>query len=58
MIYLKPAKSGTGLIAGSFVRPILELAGVKNVYSKIVRSRNKIAGTQAVLKALKNYINV
>lgn len=55
LIYLKPADIGTGLIAGSFVRPILELAGVKNVYSKVVRSRNKIAGTQAVIHALEKY---
>jgi small subunit ribosomal protein S5 len=55
MIYLKPANTGTGLIAGSFVRPILELAGIKNIYSKIVRSRNKIAGTQAVIHALEKY---
>jgi small subunit ribosomal protein S5 len=55
MIYLKPAHAGTGLIAGSFVRPILELAGIKNIYSKIVRSRNKIAGTQAVIHALEKY---
>lgn len=54
-IFLKPARSGTGLIAGGFVRPVLELAGVRNVYSKITRSRNKIAGTQAVFHALEKY---
>jgi small subunit ribosomal protein S5 len=55
VIFLKPAKSGTGLIAGGYIRPILELAGVSNLYSKIVRTRNKIAGTQAVIEALKKY---
>jgi small subunit ribosomal protein S5 len=55
VVFLKPAKSGTGLIAGGFLRPVLELAGIKNLYSKIVRSRNKIAGVQAVLEALKRY---
>jgi small subunit ribosomal protein S5 len=54
-IYLKPAKQGTGLIAGGYVRPVLELAGVQNVYSKVIRSRNKIAGVQAVFEALKDY---
>lgn len=54
-LYLKPAKSGTGLIAGGFLRPVLELVGVKNIYSKIIGSRNKISGTQAVFAALKKY---
>ncbi len=55
IVYLKPAKAGTGLIAGGFVRPVIELAGIKNLYSKIVGSRNKIAGTQSVIEALKKY---
>ncbi len=54
-IFLKPARTGTGLIAGGFIRPVLELAGVENIYSKINRSRNKIVGVQCVLKALKKY---
>jgi len=56
-VYLKPANSGTGLIAGGFIRPVLELAGIKNIYSKILASRNKITGVQAVIKALENYNN-
>jgi small subunit ribosomal protein S5 len=55
LIYLKPAKKGTGIIAGGFLRPVVELAGIKNVYSKIIGTRNKIAGTQAAFKALGNY---
>lgn len=54
-LYIKPAKSGTGIIAGGFLRPVLELAGIKNIYSKITRSRNKIAGTQAAFAALGKY---
>jgi small subunit ribosomal protein S5 len=54
-IFLKPADSGTGLIAGGFLRPVLELAGVQNVYTKILGSRNKISGVQAALKALEKY---
>jgi small subunit ribosomal protein S5 len=54
-IFLKPALGGTGLIAGGFVRPVLELAGVENVYSKINRTRNKIPGVQCVIKALLKY---
>lgn len=41
-ILLKPAHKGTGLIAGGVVRNVLELAGVKNVISKIYGSTNKI----------------
>jgi small subunit ribosomal protein S5 len=54
-IFLKTASSGTGLIAGGFIRPVLELAGVENIYSKINRSRNKIVGVQTVIKALEKY---
>ncbi len=55
IVYLKPAKSGTGVIAGGYIRPVLELAGIKNIYSKIIGTRNKISGTQAVFEALKKY---
>lgn len=54
-IFLKPAKPGTGLIAGGYLRPVLELAGVQNIYSKIIGGRNKISGVQATLKALEKY---
>lgn len=54
-IFLKPAKVGTGLIAGGYLRPVLELAGVQNIYSKIIGGTNKISGVQAVFKALENY---
>lgn len=54
-LMLKPAKTGTGLIAGGFLRPVLELAGVQNIYSKIITSRNKVAGVQASFEALKHY---
>lgn len=54
-IFLKPAEVGTGLIAGSFVRAVLQLAGVENVYSKVLGSNNKITGTQAVFKALERF---
>lgn len=54
-LMLKPAKSGTGVIAGGFLRPVLELAGVKNIYTKIIGSRNKIAGVQTALKTLRKF---
>jgi small subunit ribosomal protein S5 len=54
-ILLKPAPAGTSIIAGGFARPVLQLAGIKNIYSKILGSNNKVTGIQAVFKALENY---
>jgi small subunit ribosomal protein S5 len=54
-IYLKPARSGTGLIAGSFIRTVLELVGVQNIYSKNIGSSNKVAGVQNMMEILKKY---
>ena len=57
-VYLKPAPEGTGLVAGGAVRSILELAGVKNIYSKIYGSRtqsNVVKATIDALSKLKTY---
>jgi small subunit ribosomal protein S5 len=54
-LMLKPALPGTGLISGGFIRPVLELVGVKNIYSKILGTNNKITGVKAMFKALQNY---
>lgn len=53
-VFLKPAAEGTGLIAGGGVRAILELAGVKDVLSKSMRSSNALATVRATLNALKS----
>ena len=61
MVYLKPAPEGTGLVAGGAVRAILELAGIKNVYSKIYGSRtqmNVVKATVNGLTGLKSYAKV
>ena len=52
-VILKPAVEGTGIIAGGAVRPVLELAGVKNVTAKTLGSRNSINVVYATIKALK-----
>ena len=60
-VFLKPAPEGTGIIAGGPVRAILELAGIRNVYSKVYGSRapiNIIRATQAGLASLKSYNEV
>ncbi|OGI88157.1 hypothetical protein A2995_00260 [Candidatus Nomurabacteria bacterium RIFCSPLOWO2_01_FULL_33_24] len=48
--------NGKGLVAGGSVRDILELAGIKDVSSKIIsRSKNKLNNAQATLKALRKF---
>ena len=51
-VMLKPAPKGTGVIAGGAVRSVLELAGVKNVVSKMLGSKSKINNVRATLQAL------
>jgi len=60
-VFLKPAPEGTGIIAGGPVRAILELAGIKNVTSKVYGSRapiNIIRATENGLSNLKSYAQV
>ena len=53
-IILKPAKKGRGLVAGSVVRVICDLAGIENISSKVVsRTTNKLNNARATLEALK-----
>lgn len=51
-VKLLPAKEGTGIIAGGAARPILELAGIKNITAKNHGSNNKINTVRATFKAL------
>lgn len=52
-VLLKPAKEGTGVIAGSKVRAILELAGIKDVMAKILGTNNPLNVVLATMHALK-----
>ena len=53
-ILLRPAKPGTGIIAGSSVRTVLELTGIENVYGKLLGTNNPIMSTYCTFEALKS----
>lgn len=56
-VMLKPAPEGTGVVAGSKVRAVLELAGVKDVVAKIFGSNNPLNQVRATIKALRSLRN-
>lgn len=55
-IILKPAKPGHSIIAGGSIRPVLELAGVKNIVSKSLGSTNSLNNAMATYEALKSLV--
>lgn len=52
-VLLKPAGAGTGVIASSPVRAVMDVLGVKNVLTKTFGSRNKVNTVWATIEALK-----
>lgn len=53
-VIIRPSAIGSGVIAGGSTRTVLELAGVKNILAKQLRSSNTLNNARAVLNALSN----
>lgn len=52
-ILLKPAPKGSGVIAGGAVRSVVAAAGIQNISSKVLGTKNQASNVYATLEALK-----
>lgn len=56
-LLLKPAPPGSGVIAGGSVRVVVEAAGITDISSKILGTKNKASNVYATLEALRQFRN-
>lgn len=57
VVVLRPAAKGTGVIAGGAVRVIMQLAGIRDILTKSIRSSNPISVANATMTALRSVRN-
>lgn len=53
IVLLKPAPPGAGVIAGGAVRAVVEAAGLRDIVSKILGSKNQASNVYATIEALR-----
>jgi small subunit ribosomal protein S5 len=53
-VFMKPASEGTGIIAGSAMRAVFEVMGVRNILSKVIGSSNPMNVVRATINGLVN----
>jgi small subunit ribosomal protein S5 len=57
-VLLKPAPAGTGVIAGGAVRAVVEAAGIRDIVSKILGTKNQASNVYATMEALRTIITL
>ena len=53
-VVLRPASQGTGVIAGGAVRVVMELAGIRNILTKSLKSKNTLTVARATISGLQS----